>query len=302
MTQGNKTNLLGHIRPIHLTTALALYLAGAGLARYLGARLDYIDLGLGALWLGSLFLAVFLLGDYFGISFESSFFPVAEVNPISEPQKESRSSHGLLFGALAFYSAAGILTILSGLRGMITPGVAVLMVSLFGLSTSVIVPGLNTKYSGIGEFIVSICLVIIPPALAFFIQYGELHRFLSFSFFPLFPLHLALILTLRLRSYAEDFRLDRKTIMVRLGWVKGLFLHNMLILSAFVLFGVAMLFGLPIRIVGPVFLTLVPAGYLIWIYSGVEYGAPVRWPLIIFLALVVFFMPLYLIAFTAWIF
>jgi 1,4-dihydroxy-2-naphthoate octaprenyltransferase len=302
MTDRNKTNLLQNIRPIHLTTVLALYLAGAGLARYLGARLDYTDLGLGFFWLGSLFLGVFLLGDYLGVPFESSIYPWEESSSSSEGQRQSSPSKVLLFGALAFFSAAGVLTILMGMGGMITPAVAVVLVCTFGLSVSVIVPGLNTKYSGIGEFIVSMCLVLFPPALAFFTQYGEFHRFLSFSFFPLFPLHLALILTLRLRSYALDYRFDRKTLMVRLGWVKGLFLHNLLLLSAFVLFGVAMLFGLPVRIVGPVFFTLVPAGYLIWIYSGLEYGAPVRWPVIIFLALAVFFLPLYLIAFTAWIF
>ena len=63
-----------------------------------------------------------------------------------------------------------------------------------------------------------------------------------------------------------------------------------------------MLFGLPVRIVGLVFLTLIPTGYLIWLYSGLERGAPVRWPLIIFLALVVLFLPLYLMTFILWIF
>jgi 1,4-dihydroxy-2-naphthoate octaprenyltransferase len=189
-----------------------------------------------------------------------------------------------------------------GLRGGITPTVGAVLLGYFIFSTLVVTPGLNLRYSSIGEFMISICLVAFPPALSFFTQYGEYHRFLSLGIFPLFPLHLALILTLRLRSYPEDFRADRKTLMVRLGWERGIFLHNLLLLSAFLLFGAAMLFGLPLRIAGPVFLTLIPAGILIRIYSGLEHGAPVRWPLIIFLALVVFFLPVYLIAFTAWIF
>lgn len=302
MTHGNKTNLHYHIRPVHLSTALALYLAGAGLARYLGARLNYASFGLGFFWLVSLFLGVFLLGDYLGISFESPVFPLKEITLPGGGQRQSPPSKALLFGALALFSAAGVLTILMGLQGMITLPVALVMMGAFLLSTSLIVPGLNAKQSGIGEFMVSICLVILPPALAFIAQYGEFHRFLSFSFFPLFPLHLGLILTLRLRSYAVDSRFDRKTLMVRLGWVKGLFLHNLLLLSAFVLFGVAMLFGLPIRIVGPVFVAMIPAGYLIWLYSGLEHGAPVRWRVNILLALAAFFLPVYLIAFTVWIF
>ena len=84
--------------------------------------------------------------------------------------------------------------------------------------------------------------------------------------------------------------------------MNGIFLHNLLLLSAFLLFGAAILFGLPLRIVGPTFIALIPAGFLIWIYAGLERGAPVRWPLIIFLALVSFLLPVYLITFTAWIF
>ena len=302
MTDRIKANLLHHIRPVHLMTVLALYLAGAGLARYLGARLVYSLLGLLLTWILCLMLGVFLLGDYFGVSFEYPVLPAAIREPSSHDQDQSSPSSLLLFGALALFSAAGVLTILIRLAGAITPAVGVLMVAYFGLSTLMIVPGLNLKYSGIGEFLVSICLVVFPPALSFMTQYGEFHRFLSLSIFPLFPLHLALILTLSLRSYPKDYWADRKTLMVRLGWVKGIFLHNMLLLSAFILFGAAMLFGLPLRISGPVFMSLIPTGYLIWMYSGLEWGTPVRWPLIIYLALVVFFLPVYLILFTAWIF
>ena len=302
MTDRNQTNLLGIIRPIHLMTALTMYLAGAGLARYLGARVDLSALGLGLSWLLCILLGVFLLGDYFGISFEDPILPARSMVTSTEDQKKSPQSNLLLFGALALFSSAGVLTVLMGLRGEITPAVGVVLLACFIFSTLVVAPGLNLKYSGIGEFMISFCLVVFPPALSFYTQYGEFHRFLSLGIFPLFPLHLALILTLRLRSYPENYRADRKTLMVRLGWVRGIFLHNLLVLSAFLLFGAAMLFGMPLRIVGPVFLTLIPAGYLIKTYSGLEHGTPVRWPLIILLALVVFFLPVYLIAFTTWVF
>ncbi len=283
-------------------TALAMYLVGAGLARYLGARLDYSILGLGLSWSLCLLLGVFLLGDYFKNPFEPPVLPAKLTGGSSEEQEQISPSNLLLFGALALFTAAGMITILLGLSGAVTSAVVVVLVVMFLFATAMVIPGIRLKYSGIGEFISSISLVIFPPALSFLTQYGEFHRFLTLSVFPIFPLHLALILTLRLRSYPMDYRADRKTLMVRLGWVRGIFLHNLLILSAFILFGAAMLFGLPLRIVGPVFLTLIPGGALIWIYSGLESGAPVRWPLIIFLALVVFILPVYLILFTLWIF
>jgi len=272
------------------------------LARYLGARMDYSAFGLGLSWLTCLFLGLFLLGDYFRMSFESSVFPAGKSESPDELLQGSEPSPRLLFSALALLTAGAVLTILLGVSGKVTPGLGVVMAGLFLFPASLIIPGLKIKYSGMGEFITSISLVVFPPAFSFLLLYGEFHRFLYLCVFPLFPLHLALVLTLRLRSYPTDYRLSRKTLMVRLGWVRGVFLHNLLILSGFILFGAAMLFGFPARIVGPVFIVLFPAGYLIWIYAGLERGAPVRWPVIIFLALVVFFLPLYLITFTMWVF
>jgi hypothetical protein len=283
-------------------TVLALYLAGAGLARYLGARMDFSMLGIGLAWLLCLFLGLFLLGDYFQISFLPPILPAEPSMKAEKDQRKSSFPNLLLFSSLALLSTASMLTILMGVRGMISPAVGVILAGSFVFSTANILPGLNLKYSGVGEFLLSICLVIFPPALAFLTQYGEFHHFLSLAIFPLFPLHLALILTLELRSYPADFRAELRTLMVRLGWVRGIFFHNMLLLSAFVLFGAALLFGLPLRITGPVFFTLIPAGYLIWIYTGLERGGPVRWPIIILLALIVFFLPLYLITFTVWVF
>ena len=302
MTDRTKANLFRHIRPIHLLTVFALYLAGTGLARYLGARLDFTAFGLGITWLFCLLLGLFLLGDQFRISFLPAVLPANPASQVEEDQKKSSFPNLLLYSSLALLSAAGMLTILMGVGGMISPTVGMVMTGYFVFGTALIIPGLTLRYSGIGEFLISICLVIFPPALAFLTQYGEMHRFLSLIIFPLFPLHLSFVLTLSLRSFPADHRSELRTLMVRLGWVRGVFLHNLLLLSAFILFGAALLFGLPLRIVGPVFFTLIPAGYLIWIYSGLERGGPVRWPLIIFLSLVIFFLPVYLITFTSWIF
>lgn len=302
MTDQTKPDLLSTIRPLHLVTVLGLYLEGAGLARYLGARLDLAGLGLGSAWLLCLTAGIFLLGDYLRVPVEDPILPARYQSQISQDPDQTSLPTIRLYGSLALISAAGVLTILMGVGGWITPGVAVILGGYFVLAAMLIIPGLGLRYSGVGEFLISICLVIFPPALSFLSQYGEFHPFLSLGVFPLFPIHLALILTLRLRSFPGDLRADRKTLMVRLGWVRGIFLHNLLLLSGFLLFGAALLFGLPVRIVGPVFFALIPAVYLIWIYSRLESGAPVRWPVIILLALVVFFLPLYLITFTVWIF
>jgi hypothetical protein len=88
--------------------------------------------------------------------------------------------------------------------------------------------------------------------------------------------------------------------LVRLGWVQGIFIHNLLVLGGFLVFGLSAFFGTPLRIIGPVFFVL-PIGFLlIWYLSRLKDGAPVRWKLIIPLSLVEFFLPLYLLVYSLW--
>jgi 1,4-dihydroxy-2-naphthoate octaprenyltransferase len=302
MTDRKTPTTLVHLRPLHLLTALALYLVGAGLARYLGARLQW-GLFLGMLiWLVCILEGFFLLGDYVGSSFLDAVIPFKRENrPVRVEPRES-SLEILLYAALALLTTAAALTVLLIIRQRLSPGVYWLMGGFFCLLSVSSLPGIPLDTSGIGEFAASISLVVFPPAIAFFTLYGGYHRYLTLVAFPLFPIHLALILTLHLRSFPDDLRKRRKTLLVRIGWVRGIFLHNLLLLSGFLLFGTALLFGLPIRIGGPVLIALIPAGYQVWYYNGLEGGAPVRWPLLISLSLTNFFIPVYLLLFSSWIY
>jgi 1,4-dihydroxy-2-naphthoate octaprenyltransferase len=302
MTDKDRFRLLEHLRPMHLLTALALYLLGAGLAHYLGARFEIGLFSLGLVWLALFLEGFFFLGDYLQAPFQESVFPLQPADRIPGEARDPGSGLVLLYSALGLLTGTAALTAALVVNSLLTAPAYGLMALYFSLMGALIVPGLQLDRTGLGEFAVSLCLVVFPPALAFLPQYGGFHRYLLMAVFPLFPLHLALILSLRLRSYAEDLQAMRRTLLVRTGWKKGVFLHNLLVLSGFLLFGSAVLFGLPLRIAGPVFSALIPAAYLVWYYSGLERGAPARWPLIITLALVVFTLPVYLLLFAAWIY
>jgi 1,4-dihydroxy-2-naphthoate octaprenyltransferase len=110
-----------------------------------------------------------------------------------------------------------------------------------------------------------------------------------------------MMILFRLVSYRKDLWLKRNTIIVRIGWKQGIFFHNLLILSSFILFGIALSFGFSIRLAGLVFLTLPFALYLIWYLSQLETGAPARWLWLTTLSMVVFFLPIYMLTFSAWI-
>jgi len=301
MIERQSLNLLKHIRPVHLLTTIALCLLGTGFARYLGQRIDYSLFLQGLAWLLFLQLGYYFLGDHFKIPFDAGLYKRLPFKSDDKSAEPAQSEETLLYISVSCFAGAVILSLLLILQGAVSISTAFLMGLFFAGNFLLVVPGVSLDLSGVGEIITSIILVIIPPAFVFFLQYGSFHRFLALGIFPLYPLHLALILLLRLPGYGDDLRENRRNLLVRIGWIQGIFLHNLLIFSGFLLFGVAILFGFPVRIVGFVFLTL-PAGlYLVWYLSKLEDGAPVRWPLITLLSLVVFFLPVYLLTYSSWI-
>ena len=300
MTEHQRINLLRHIRPIHLMTTLALYILGTGIAHYLGQRINFSLFLLGITWMMFLQLGFFFLGDHFRSPFDIGLYNRLLKSPEETAVEQYQPGEIVLYLSVSFLTAAALGSILLGFQGFVNISTAALMGLYFIGFIVLVVPGVSIDLSGIGEIITSLTLVLIPPAFAFFLQFGEFHRFLAFGIFPLFPLHLAMIILLRLVEYREDLWQRRKTILVRIGWKQGIFLHNLIIFSGFILFGIAVLFGFPIRLIGFVFLTLPAALYLIWSLSRLEDGAPVRWQLFTLLSLVVFFLPVYLITWSSW--
>ena len=301
MIERQRLNLLKHIRPVHLLTTIALCLLGTGFARYLGQRIDYSLFLQGLAWLLFLQLGYYFLGDHFKTPFDAGLYKRLPFKSDDKSTEPAQSGDTLLYISVSFFAGAVILSLLLILQGAISISTAFLMGLFFFGNFLLVVPGVSLDLSGVGEIITSIILVIIPPAFVFFLQYGSFHRFLVLGIFPLYPLHLALILLLRLPGYGGDLRENRRNLLVRIGWIQGIFLHNLMIFSGFLLFGVAILFGFPVRIVGFVFLTLPAALYLVWYLSKLEDGAPVRWPLITLLSLLVFFLPVYLLTYSSWI-
>jgi 1,4-dihydroxy-2-naphthoate octaprenyltransferase len=301
MAEQKKLDILTHIRPIHVISTIGLFMLGAGLARYLGERINIPALFFGMVWLIFLQQGFFFLGDYFQTPFHKGLYSQTPFDSPRDIPIQDKKDEVLLYLSVVAFSTAAVITVLLGLQDWINLTAISLMAICFLGFILLVVPGLSLDNSGVGEIITSICLLLCPPALGFTLQYGEFHPFLVYGILPQFPLHLAMIILLRLISYRDDLRLNRKTLLIRIGWVRAVFLHNMLVLGGFLLFGISLLFGFPIRLVGFVFLSLPAAFYLIWYLSKLEYGAPVRWPLITLFSLTVYFLPLYLICFSSWV-
>jgi 1,4-dihydroxy-2-naphthoate octaprenyltransferase len=301
MSKNEQLQLLSHIRPIHLLTTIGVYLTGTGLARYLGERIDLSIFVLGLIWLILMQGGFYFLGDHYQTPFEIGLLNRTPFNSPRRKAEVSSSDDLKLYISLSLFCAAGVLTALLAFRGLLTIPAGIVMLFFFGGFFFLAVPGISLDSSGIGEIICSMTLVLIPPALGFLLQFDEFHPFLVFGIFPLFPLHFALIILLRLVSFRDDLRLGRKNLLVRIGWIQAIYLHNLMVFCGFLLFGVAMLFGFPTRINGFTFFALPAALYLVWYLSKLENGAPVRWQMIALLSLIVFFLPLYLITFSTWV-
>jgi 1,4-dihydroxy-2-naphthoate octaprenyltransferase len=118
--------------------------------------------------------------------------------------------------------------------------------------------------------------------------------------FPITALYLAMLLALSLEGYASDEKYSRKTSMVRLGWQRGMNLHNLLILFGFMLFGLAAVLGLPWPLTWPGLLGLPLGLFQIWQMSSIAAGAKPHWRLLSLNAVATVVMTAYLVTFTLW--
>jgi 1,4-dihydroxy-2-naphthoate octaprenyltransferase len=111
---------------------------------------------------------------------------------------------------------------------------------------------------------------------------------------------MSMMLAFELPDYASDFKHQKRTLMVRLGWPRGMNLHNYLILGAYILLGMAVAFGMPFYIALPAFLTL-PIGLLqIWQVRRIASGTRPNWTALTFAAMILFAGMTYLLAYTYW--
>jgi 1,4-dihydroxy-2-naphthoate octaprenyltransferase len=282
------------VRPLFLLSVILLYLLGVGMARYNGANLNWDLVLLGQLWLLALQLGGLFLHAYFNIPSEST--PGEDGEDL--PARFSRPARLLV--AYAFLAAAASLSVLL-IRVVDTPSVFLLMSVMACGVLCYPVPPFRLEYSGYGELVLSLLIANLTPALGYLLQGGDSLRLLAMVTFPLTALHLAMLLVFSLSTYAGDIKYARRTLMIRMGWQNGMLVHNILILGAYLLLMLAITFGLPWKIGVKALLTL-PIGVLqIWTVNRIAAGAKPHWKSLTVMAVALFGITAYLLAFSFWI-
>ena len=288
-------------RPLFLLGAVLLYALGVGIARYLGTEINWSVYLLGQLWVTLLQLSTHYLTEYFEA-------PLDAENPNRTPFSGGSGAIGdgklsrnvPLFAAITCLAILASITVVLIRSGSLTPGALLVMVLGFLGAFFYSVPPVRLASTGYGELTTSIIVANLVPGFAFLLQMGEFHRLLAMTTFPLTTLHLAMMLVFELPDYAVDLKYEKQTLMVRMGWRMGMNLHNVLILSTYLLLGVAMIFGMPSAIALPAFMTL-PFGLLqIWQMRRITDGYRPNWRTLTLTALLLFGVTAYLLAFGYW--
>jgi 1,4-dihydroxy-2-naphthoate octaprenyltransferase len=284
-----------------LLGAALVYALGVGIARYLGVFIDWGLYFLGQAFVTLLQLSAQYLNEYFDAPGD-----VRNRNRTLFSGGSGAIGPGKLPRNTALIAAVTSLTFLASVsvvllqQAPLSPFLVLLMVASFFGAFFYSTPPLKLAETGYGELTTSVLVANLVPTFAFLLQFQEFHRLVMMSTFPLTALHLAMMVVFEFPDYAADIRQEKQNLLVRLGWQRAMTLHNLLILTAFLLLGIAIWSGLPIAIALPAFLPL-PLGLLqIWQMRRIAAGAKPNWTTLTLTAVVIFASMAYLLAFAFW--
>jgi 1,4-dihydroxy-2-naphthoate polyprenyltransferase len=293
--------LIRMIRPLYLISGLVLYTLGAGIARYLGEGLEMSIFLVGSGWVIAMQLATHLLHEYYAATPERS-------NPNRTGQTGGSGAGGegqipprsILFLAFACLAVVAMLTVV--IIDQVKPESSTYLIMAIGFLGGFFysTPPVRLENTGYGEFTAAFLMGFLIPAYAFSLQAQHLDRLVLMVSFPLVVLALGTLIALELPDYQSDLRRGKRTLTVRLDWKVAMNLHNVLILAAYLLIGVATIFGLP-RFIALAAMLSLPAGFLqVWQMWRIGQGGKPNWNALTINAASTFGLMIYLITYALW--
>lgn len=303
-------------QPWPLVAGLLLYALGGGIARYLGYYIDWPVYFTGQAALTMLQLSGSFLREYFDRATQPPFEQVARKRPQppTDPAVPANAQPAqpevveILVPRVIFFQAAAttltigaVMVVLLIVEHRLNPAAVLFLVLALLLALLYAVPPFRLVYSGYGELALALLLANLFPTLAFVLQVGSVHRLLAMLTFPLTLIYLAAELARELRGYFADYKENRQTMLVRLGWQRGMTLHNALIAAAFVALAGAVIAGLPWRLAFPAFLALPVGVFQIWQMNRIAGGAPPHWRLLDYTALALVGLMAYFMTLALWV-
>jgi 1,4-dihydroxy-2-naphthoate octaprenyltransferase len=293
--------LLHVLQPFFLFATGLTYFLGAGISRYLGAELHWDWFLAGLAWMASVQLGAQAVFGYFNtMNTKQAQDQVNKQTSKPSPSELRLSGQSVLLIALACFTAAASLTVLLISQLQSVPVVYLIMVLGLLAGLSYTLPPFALATRGYGELILAFSFGFLTLALGFTIQTGSMHRLILMIAFPMVVLLIAMFIALGLRNYARDSRLSIQNLVTRMGWSSAIYFHNVFILSAYLLVGLAALLGLPGFALWAALLSL-PVGLLeIWQMWRIGQGGKPNWKALTINAAATFSAMAYLLAYSFW--
>ena len=290
-------------RPSYILSAILLYFLGIGIDHYLSGPISWSSLLLGLIWIVFILLGFQYLNEYFDPTVYKDS-PTQKHTPFSGGSGAIGS--GKLSRQVALWAGLTCLTITASMTVLLSqnlkmnPPMGLILGFIFIGEFIYAVPPFRLVSSGYGELILSIIWVGFVPAMAYLLQGHDFHRLLIMVSFPLTLLHLSMLLALEFPDYASDLKQGKKPILVRMGWQRGMLVHNILILMGFVIQGIAFALGFPLSVGWPVVFVLPIGLFQIWMMNRIAEGAKPNWNLLLLISISTFGLAAYILAFAFW--
>jgi 1,4-dihydroxy-2-naphthoate octaprenyltransferase len=231
-------------RPFFLLEGILLYLLGVGIAWSTGASVNMLNLILGQVLVTSVQLMVHYSNEYFD----------REGDQVVNQDRT-------LFSGGSGVLPAGILNPRVALRAALVCaglGLAILIIFLFqfpwlgliGLlamlaAWSYSSPPLRLVCTGWGELTASLIAVLFVPFTGVVLQNGLKSVPVVFWIIclPLILIHISTMIAIEFPDHVGDAACGKRNLPVRLGMVRAAWLHNGLIASAFLIYGLFVITG-----------------------------------------------------------
>ncbi len=285
-------------RPFFLLGGVLLYALGVGIASYLGNPINWTAYLLGQACVTLLQLSAQYLNEYFDAEADRD-------NPNRTMFTGGSGETGLprqtaLLAAITTLSIWAVVTVLLYAGGYLNLVLLVILILAFLGAFFYSTPPIHLASTGYGELTTSILSANLVPAFAFVLQTGTLHRLVGITTTPLTLLHIAMLIAFSLPDYATDIKHGKRNLLVRLGWQRAMQIHNILLGGAYLFLLAGIFYGLPLALAWPGFISLPFAAYQVWHIIQIEEGAPTRWSLLTYNALVIFGGTAYFLALAFW--
>ncbi|MCJ7514176.1 MAG: UbiA family prenyltransferase [Anaerolineales bacterium] len=267
-------------RPAYLLAGAGLYACGLAIADYLGLPIDP-----GAAWVGLTAILLLQLTTHYLVALDDWQYlpppaPAGADPSLLDPPGPAFSHTTPLSAAITCGGLFAVLTTAQLITSQppLLSWILLLLLLLAGFWFAV--PPLRLRYSGYGELLASFALALLVPSYAFSLQTGETHRLVLVSTAPLVALHFAMLIAQQLEDYSAASAQKRRVLMVRIGWQAAMRAHDLALAAAGVLFAIAFLQTVPLRLPAGALLLLPLAVVQAWQMHRIRQGLPPAWRLL----------------------